>query len=448
MTKKTLVMALFCAGISIAAFAQEEPGTTPPEASFDSKPAISEAKSITDVMDAYLTSKKWDGGENRKADGSIFFIATGVGVIQAPRTNNNYPASRVAAFEKAMLAAKQQMAEYVGQEIATSVGKFYEEGDFTLPPKIDGLQDDESSILAKIKMLVHAKLDKELRAEGIDPDKAAKAALAEALKKQINSEEFKKTVNSAAQSFICGLQASKTFEISPANNKGEIGVVAIWSPKLQKMAEAMAFGGTVPNGMPKQKIAEQIPTDPEVLLTTFGVQQLLDENGKLTLVSYGQAGALSDSPTSANAARSKAKLDATGRIRQFAGENVVVMSDMVNAESTKEFEAAAEEYSNESRFQEKITAVADSMKISGIATLKNWQAKHPLTGKTIYGTICTWSPSAAANAQALGRKLNERPQPQAGGSVTVPSQTKAEKEKEAQGRAFEGSGADADEDAF
>lgn len=444
MSRNKLFATLFVAGLSLVAFAQMEPGT-PPETSFDSKPAISEEKNIQDVIDEYLNSKKWTAGENKKADGSLFFIATGTGVIQAPRTNNNYPASRVAAFDKAMLAAKQQMAEYVGSVISTSVSRFYEEGDFTVPPAITGLQEDDSTILAKVKMLVHAKLDKALREEGIDPDKAAKEALAEALKKQINSEEFKKTVNSAAQSFISGLQASKTFEITPANAKGQIGVVAIWSPKLQKMAEVMAFGGTIPNGIPKKKIADQIPTDPQVLLSTYGVQQLLDEDGKLTLVSYGQAGALSDSQTSINAARSKAKLDATGKIRQFAGENVMVMSDMVNAETTKEFEEAAEEYTNESRFQEKVTAVADAMKISGIATLKNWQAKHPITGKTIYGVICTWSPSSAANAQALGKMLNERPQKQSGSSA---SQSKSDKEKEAQGKSFEGSGSAADDDAF
>ena len=442
---KTICAAVLVAGLSMIAFAQMEPGTTPPETAFDSKPAISEEKNIYDVMEDYLNSKKWNDGENKKPDGSLFFIATGTGVIQAPRTDNNYPASRVAAFDKAMLDAKQKMAEYVGQIISTSVSRFYEEGDFTLPPKISGLQDDESTILAKVKMLIHAKLDKALRAEGIDPDKAAKEALAEALKKQINSEEFKKTVNSAAQSFICGLQASKTFEITPANAKGQIGVVAIWSPKLQKMAETMAVGGNVPNGIPKKKIAEQIPSDPQVLLSTFGVQQLLDEEGKLTLVSYGQAGALSDSPTSANAARSKAKLDATGKIRQFAGENVLVISNMVNAETTKEFESAAEEYSNESRFQEKVTAVADAMKISGIATIKNWQAKHPITGKTIYGVICTWSPTSATNAQTLGKMLNERPQRQSGANA---SQAQSEKEKDAQGKSFEGSGTAADDDAF
>ena len=439
MSKNKLLTTLFAAGLSLVAFAQMEPGT-PPETSFDNKPAISEEKSLNDVLEDYLNSKKWKYGENKKADGSLFFVATGSGVIQAPRTDNNYTTARVAAFDMAMLAAKQQMAEYIGSVISTSVSRTYEEGNF----EITGLQEDDSSTVAKAKMLLQAKLDKALRAEGIDPDKAKKEAVAEALKKQINSEAFQKTVNSVAQTFISGLQASKTFEISPANTKGQIGVVAIWSPKLQKMAEVMAVGGTVPAGIPKKKIEDQIPSDPEVLLSTYGVQQFLDENGNLTLVSYAQAGALSDSPTSVKAARDKAEADARGTIRQFAGENVLVVSEMTNAQTAKEFENAADEYSNTSRFQEKIKAVADGMKISGITPIKKWQAKHPLTGKMVYGVISIWSPTSAANAQSLGKMLNNRPKP----ADANDSKSTSEKEKEAQGKSFEGSGAAADDDAF
>ena len=442
MSRNKLLTTLFVAGLSMVAFAQMEPGTPPPETSFDNSPAISETKSLNDVLDDYLKSKKWQLGENKKPDGSLFFVATGTGVIQAPRTDNNYTSARVAAYEMAMLAAKQQMAEYVGSVISTSVSRTYEEGNFDLT----GLQDDDSSIVNKAKTLLEAKLDKALRAEGIDPETATKDAVDEALKKQISSEDFQKTVKSVAQTFISGLQASKTFEISPANAKGQIGVVAIWSPKLQKMAEVMALGGTVPTGIPKKKIADQIPSDPEVLLSTYGVQQFLDENGNLTLVSYAQSTALSDSPTSVNAARNKANLDAAGAIRQFAGENVLVVSEMTNAQTAKEFEDGMDEYSNTSRFREKIKAVADGMKISGIVTLKNWQFKHPLSGKTVYGVICTWNPTSAENAQALGKLLNDRPKPAAGaGSASKP---KSEKEKEAQGKSFEGSGSAADDDAF
>ena len=211
------------------------------------------------------------------------------------------------------------------------------------------------------------------------------------------------------------------------------------------MAEVMLVGGAVPNGIPKRPIAQQIPSDPVVLLTTFGVQQKLDENGQLVLVAFGQEGAITNSPTAANAAYRKAQLNAFAAIREFAGENVAVGSDMLNAETTTEYENAAEEYNNASAFSEKVKATAAKMNISGIVNLKRWKAKHPVSGKYIYGVICTWSPSSAARAQSLKARMNAPNAVSAGTSAPVAPKAN---ESQLQQKSFQGAGASADEDAF
>ena len=209
----------------------------------------------------------------------------------------------------------------------------------------------------------------------------------------------------------------------------------------------MLVGGTIPNGIPKKPIAQQIPTDKVVLLTTFGVQQKLNENGELVLVAFGQEGAVSSSQTSANAASRKAQLNAFAAIREFAGENVSVGSDMLNAETTTEYENAAEEYKNSSAFAEKIKATAAKMKISGITTLKRWQAKHPISGQYVYGVICTWSPSSAARATALKATMDAAKNAAATGVSARPA-APAANESKLQQKSFQGAGASADEDAF
>ena len=444
MTKKTILMALFCAGISIAAFAQEEPGTTtPPEMNFAKAPAEPPGKSLDVKFKTFREQIGWGrSGMHEKADGSVFFDAVGRSEIQAPASDRNFPASRLAAFDRAMLDAKQQMAEFVGQELSTSMSRAYEENlssgdEFEVPAEVDGFKDENVEMIEKIKLLIHARLDKALAAEGVDVKKVEKEVLIEATKKVLLDEKFQREVSSMAQTFLCGMQAFKTFE-----EKGEIGVVAVWSPLLQRMAETMAYGGTVPNGVPAKKIEEQIPSSDDELLRTMGVMQMIDEKGRLTLVSFGQAGAVSNSLTAANGARQKAKLDAEARIRQFAGENVSVASDMSFVENYKEFDDMSKQYQSKSTMKTKIEAAAEKMKISGIAEIISWSAPHPDSGAIIYGAICTWSPTSSANAKALGKKLNERPQV---GSGKASSSQPA---KEAPGKTSSGEGMQAPIDAF
>ena len=105
--------------------------STIPEEQIQEKQAIAE-KTVQDMMDEYLSSKGWSGGLNEKAE-KKFFVATGTGVIQAPREGANYIGSRMNAFNKAMLEAKKTMVEYMGTEIESETLRSYQEGEFPSP---------------------------------------------------------------------------------------------------------------------------------------------------------------------------------------------------------------------------------------------------------------------------------------------------------------------------
>lgn len=400
--------ALVAASILCAARAQESvsettsPAQAPsPEAAVGNEAAVEE-RPIQDVVQEYLASKGYSEGENAKGD-KTFYVAVGYGVIQAPLDNRGYADSRINAYNKAMLEAKAKMAEYLEIAIKTETEHDYAEGNFG---GNEEAEKDETSITAKLRRLLVAKIDKTLREEGVDPDAADRAARERVAKKQLNSDFYKKVISTAAKAEVLGMQVMCSFEGVPRGKKGEIGVVAIWSKKLQAMAQTISLGGSLPSGVGKRPIKEQIPTDKKALLSTFGVQQKIDENGNLVLVSFGQAGAVTDFPTSANAARNKAKMQAMAAIREFAGESVAVVTDAVNAESVEEFENAAESYENASAYSQKIKAVAETLKISGISTVNNWEAKHPLTGRTIYGVVCSWSPGSAARAKTMKQSMD------------------------------------------
>ncbi len=428
---RTLLAALAAATAFCAAYAQE----SSPEDAVANEAAV-ERKTVQDIVSEYLSSKGMTEGENTKKDGSSYYVAVGYGVIQAPLDSRSYGDSRVNAYNKAMLDAKAKMAEYLELAIRTETEHDYAEGNFG---GNEEAERDELSIGSKIKRLVVAKLDDALRAEGLDPDAADRAARERVAKKQLNGDLYKKAISAAARAEITGMQVMCSFEGVPAGEKGQIGVVAVWSPKLQAMARSLSLGGKLPSGVGKRPIKDQIPADKEVLLSTFGVQQKIDENGNLVLIGFGQAGAVSDSPTSANAARNKAKMQAMAAIREFAGESVAVETAALNAESVEEFENAAESYEDVSAYRQNVEAVAKSLKISGIATMKNWECRHPLTGKTIYGAVCSWSPDSAARAQSMKRSMDAAAGP---GSVRAPQPVANPN------GSFQGHGADADEDAF
>ena len=429
---RTLLAALVAA-TSVCAVRAQEPA---PEAAIGYEAAV-EQKDIHDVVDDYLATKGMSEGENTKTDGSRYYVAVGYGAIQAPIDSRSYTDSRVNAYNKAMLDAKAKMAEYLEISIRTETEHDYAEGNFG---GNEEAEKDELSIGAKLKRLITAKIDDALRAEGLDPDTADRAARERVAKKQLNSDFYKKVISTAAKAEILGMQVMCSFEGVPAGKKGEIGVVAIWSPKLQAMAQSISSGGKLPSGVGKRPVKEQIPSDKAVLLSTFGVQQKIDENGNLVLVAFGQAGAVSDSPTSANAARNKAKMQAMAAIREFAGESVAVATDALNAESVEEFENAAESYEDVSAYSQKINAVAESLKISGIATIKNWDCKHPLTGSTVYGAVCAWSPDSAARAQAMKRSMDAAAAGVGTGASPKPVANP--------NGSLQGQGTEADEDAF
>ena len=428
---RTLLAALAAATAFCAAYAQE----SSPEDAVANEAAV-ERKTVQDIVSEYLSSKGMTEGENTKTDGSSYYVAVGYGVIQAPLDSRSYGDSRVNAYNKAMLDAKAKMAEHLELAIRTETEHDYAEGNFG---GNEEAERDELSIGSKIKRFVVAKLDDALRAEGLDPDAADRAARERVAKKQLNGDLYKKAISAAARAEITGMQVMCSFEGVPAGEKGQIGVVAVWSPKLQAMARSLSLGGKLPSGVGKRPIKDQIPADKEVLLSTFGVQQKIDENGNLVLIGFGQAGAVSDSPTSANAARNKAKMQAMAAIREVAGESVAVETAALNAESVEEFENAAESYEDVSAYRQNVEAVAKSLKISGIATMKNWECRHPLTGKTIYGAVCSWSPDSAARAQSMKRSMDAAAGP---GSVRAPQPVANPN------GSFQGHGADADEDAF
>jgi len=393
---------------------------------------------VGDIMQDLLDSKEWQEGPNtHKKSGKEFFVVTGSAEILAPYKSKNFIASRQNAFTRAMAQAKRSMVEYLETEIETSMQmEMAEPSEKREEAKLAEIRSEVLSIAEKKKVasglksdlqkkgdewgsefvknmasgadrLYREKLDKQLRAKGIDPNKPVDSQL---LKKEFE-ESFQESTKALAQSRISGIQAYATFEHLPASkDKGEIGVIAIWSKKLHAMALAITQGGVlIPPGTPRKPLKQQIPKNKQDLLMTFGVQLKTDENGALNLVSFCQSG--QKNKRASKSASRKAALCAQKQIRQYAGESLYSSSRADEAESLEVFEGEMEVYENDSSFEDAIKTESAKMKISGISRLNSWHTKHPITKQVIRGTVMAWSPGAAAIAKSMKGKVTSNEVP-------------------------------------
>ena len=244
-------------------------------------------------VDKFLNSKNMKRGRNTKSDGTPFFVFVGDGEISANRDNQMIHDARYAAFTEAFIEAKTEYVKSLGLEITRELSsKTYENlmPDTMAEDAIKTAVGTDTSSFDKLKKLISVKLDNALKEEGYNPEMAD--AEKEAIKKKVlRSREITNFFTASAQSMISGFQSYKIFESSNTGERGSISVVALWSPKLNQLAQAIQGGSTnVPKGSPKKPITEQIKLDDaNTLLASFGTNMYVNENGNLVLVSYGHA---------------------------------------------------------------------------------------------------------------------------------------------------------------
>ena len=214
---------------------------------------------VNDIMQEFLDSKGWQEGPNtNKKSGKEFFVVMGTQEILADYDKKSFIASRQRAFTMAMAEAKRSMVEYLETEIETSMQmEMKEPSEKREEARLAEIRSEVLSIAEKKKAagglksdlqkkgdewgseflkslasgadrLYREKLDKQLKAKGIDPNKPVEAQVL----KKIFSESFQESTKAMAQQRISGIQAYTTFEHLPAGkDKGEIGVIAIWSKR-------------------------------------------------------------------------------------------------------------------------------------------------------------------------------------------------------------------------
>ena len=396
--------------------------------------SISGSDTVRSRMDAFIRAQglRQVKDDKKDEDGRTVLIDFANATIAASASDPNFVNARIAAFNKAMLTAKGQCAEFQKTLIRTEAIL-----DVTLPPadraksdaeqmKREGLAQEGSVKVAQAlnqdlkgknvpnfiqtaalygEKLLGNKMAEELRKKGLDPSKPVPEQEAKVV---AETAAFKNAIATVAAARCTGIKAMASFEQNPCSGQGSVGIVTVWSEKLHAVADAIVTNNwdLIKKGEPGKTIAEHIPNDLRTLLTTYGVMLVRDEKGEYVLLAYAQAQPRTKNQQSIDSAYEVAKTRGYGLIRSFMGEAVEVNRQLLDAETSTVFTDDSTRYQEDSSFSKSVKAVGDALPVSGITVAHEWETLHPSNNGPVVGVVVQWKVASAQIAAHLA-KLNK-----------------------------------------
>ena len=400
---------ILCCLLSANTYAEENPDLNPASAG-----GATFTPNVRSDVDKFLKSKGMKRGRNVKKNGTPYFVFVGDGEISAKnRDNLMIHDARSAAFNEAFIEAKTNYVKSLGLEITRELSsKTYTNNmpDTMAEDAIKTAVGTDTSSFDKLKKLISVKLDSALKEEGYNPEMAD--AEKEAIKKKIlRSREITNLFTASAQSMISGFQSYKIFEKPVGSERGSISVVALWSPKLNQLAQAIKSGSTnVPKGTAQKPIEEQLKLDDaNSLLASFGTKMYVNENGNLVLVSYGQASpSIENDPGALSTACDIAESRAYENMVTYAREQVMyeeMRKEIDKAETFTKDGMKAYESTNAIEAENLINSKS-SMTLKGQSLIGSYPITSPNYKSTSCVAVTQWSAEGVAAANQSRNEMN------------------------------------------
>jgi hypothetical protein len=397
---------------------------------------------------SYLKNKKWKNGFNKREKGE-FFLSIGTAGIQSNNGLDDFADARQDAFDIALLQAKKSFIKFLGQQILTQIVSERKSGKYAnpLPKNKNEIENflnelDTFSEGKKVRILINLELDKALKDAGYENSTTPEAI--EEAQKIIKKKSFNKTIEASAEHRLAGFQTFRVFENSDGE-KGSITVIGIWSEKLNKLADALVSGGDTPINTPKKPLEDQVPLgeEAEKWLFNFGPSMTTDENGALSIISYGHASPLMDEVDEWTDACDQAILQAESFIAIFANENARYKENLNKSTDTSIFEKESKvaemkiEKKSVKSYYKKLESVA-IIKTEGIVPI-GWphQIKHPSGALECIAAV-GWS----ADLRQSGEDMNKTQKK----AEKIKNQTIENDSVDSSGTAYEGESDEASED--
>ena len=342
-------------------------------------------------------------GKNLRS-GNLIFFGEGFADIESIPEDPNYIDAVQNAISLAGLRAKKDLALFRSVEINREIiDRALEAISSGVPVSDYGQRRDDldkreldyskKGIGEKFYMWIDGKLDSWVGEKA--SIKEDRDQLEKELENVLSQRVFKEIITTLAYSEISGM---KNTQIQVKKDK--VCVLSVWTQRTKRWADELGNANyealkllrpgkkSVESLIPNKKSKEGL----EDLLSLYGLNIDVDNNGELILISYAQAGAIDRSSSAINTAKRIAENRARGQIAQFQSEAVDVYENLENIQiSTSYVDDTTSNYS-ERNFTAR-TKSASLLNIAGVELYDWWAAMHPLNKKPVVGVVLVWKPS-------------------------------------------------------
>ena len=386
--------------------------------------------SAEEIVDNMI--EEWlEGGTGRKLkERDDLNKAKGTSLVMLKTDDRQWGQARALAFEDAFV---QAMAEYVGsleQKISSETERKYF-ADLDSKPEYQAIEASDSyisRIIQKTAVLAEHELDQLLTESGMDPSKIKH--LTPVQKRTQLSDSMEKEMNARVFGDAVGFVPIKTFEALDNEGNSSIGVVAIYSESMRRIAEQISQGKAMrPDpSRARRSIEDQIYAyGVGDLPHEFGVRLMWDEQGYPAIVSFAQWGwAPSNLDKEMRAHHKKAaKIQATNLARSqlatFINSRAAFTdSGWVGKNSQVIIKLSPDGVQEKTRKKtlenivEQTGRIQANVNLRGVTSVRSWTARHPLIKEQqMVGEIIYWSPAREdAINRTVGEEAKHAPAPQ------------------------------------
>ncbi|MAI02350.1 MAG: hypothetical protein CMP40_00785 [Rickettsiales bacterium] len=354
----------------------------------------------------YIKEKGWKEFIKNDVNGKEVRMACGRSGIGVAPSKKDFLSSRTVAFNDALLNAQKRFSEFKSKEIQVQIVKQLQKG-FGLDEKSaieknnDIIQADEETqsdnLFKKLYKLANNEVDERL--EDVDTKKAENTQkIQEEIDNLAQSSVFEKTIQSASQITMNGLQSFKIWEECKEGKKQcKVSILALRTLEQGNIAKALLNKNSINL---KGKPGSPLITDftPKQVMANIGVRIKRDENGNYHLLSTATSTIETDSELSEDIAIKEAIEEADSNLRLFAGAQISANSETVLKEIFEEFKSGKQENEVQKKINASTKAFSEKASIEGITELDSGITMHPANKVKARFVVRKWSLNSQADA--------------------------------------------------
>ncbi|MCG5535593.1 DUF6844 domain-containing protein [Ectothiorhodospira mobilis] len=440
----TIVLALL---LPAWAMAQANPQDKAPHTEEDAPPSpfmsVSEASPGDNLVRQFLEERGWQMGQSPKNPGGGTLVVATEDIIMDP-SSIEFSQARLQATEAAFLKAMGELVSQDSVHIGKTMADRFLQDDLPEQARdattLQALGEALAGRLAEASLQTLNKVIEEL---GGDPSNLPQMTIAE--RKQMVLDEFVSETTWQAMGELSGIGVFGVIERTggqgPRNN-GQVSVVVVKSHRFNEFGRQLRTGKGAPGqALPVEAIQDRLAPQLEAgvpMLGYFGVQPVVDEQGRFGLLSFGMAapalvrGSMDEFDISIEmeAARESAQMMADGWLAQFASMTVEGQKESTRRQLREKIretrgDGRSHIYSHAGvgRMVNTVLSSQADARLQGVQTIGQWSATDPATGHPYLGYVKYWSPATAAQSRGETTEASSSPETTQGQST--PAQTRS-----------------------